>query len=395
MRNSRIRMSEAVMGWLALSAPTVSGPQTPLPQDPGREPQADRQTLEPGSRHTLELGGSKGTASAPIVSGRAGERIDAYLQARSAGGFSGTAMIVRQDKIILQKGYGMADRAKNIANTPETVFEIASLSKQFTAAAVFLLAQDGKLKVDDRMADHLEGVPQQFSDVTIYHLLTHTSGLPSASGALRGMDLARVLPEALRCTPLAPPGEEYHYSNLGYALLSSIVEQASGMRFEEFCHKRLFGPAEMKSTGFCGETLEGLPLALGYSGSGMHGRVPNVDPYAPADQFGFEYRGMGGVCTSAIDLLAWERVLQSDNLLNRETKERLFTPYKGNYACGWEVFRFSDGRECIGHGGDVRGYHCKMWRFPDDSSIIVVLSNNTFDYGILIVLYEALFDTGT
>jgi len=320
------------------------------------------------------------------------DALDAYCRVNAQSGFSGTVLAIRDGEVVLQQGYGLANREREIGNTPETLFEIASLSKQFTAAAILKLEQDGRLSIDDRIGQHLPGVPDVYETVTIQHLLTHTGGLP-AGGPGRGLDLEQAVRAHLGQPPIGKPGEKYAYSNVGYALLSGIVEQASGTSFEAYCRKMLFQPAGMTATGFCGEEFDDAHVALGYSARGGVPRAPNIDPYPPHDQFGYEYRGMGGVVTNAIDLARWYHALQDDTILAKEAVTKLFTPVTRNYACGWEVFQFPDGRQCIGHGGSVQGFVCKLWMFPEDQSLLLVLSNNdAFDYSWFNGLYNILFD---
>ncbi len=320
-----------------------------------------------------------------------GEKLDAYCQAITSSGFSGTVLAIREGQQVLQKGYGLADRHGSIANSPETLFEIASLSKQFTAAAILKLETLGKLSTDEPMERYLP-VPKAYEGITIYHLLTHTGGLPPGGGG-RGMDLARAVGDHLVLPPKQAPGKKFAYSNVDYAPLAGIVEIASGQKFETFCREQLFVPAGMQNTGFCGETFAGNKVALGYRGDEGDGRQPQRDPYPPYDEFGYEYRGMGGVLTNAVDLHRWVIALRGEDVLSKEAKAKFFKPFLGNYACGWEVFDFPDGRQCIGHGGSVSGFVCKLWMFPTENSLLLVLSNrDDFKYGWLNGMYDILFD---
>jgi hypothetical protein len=135
--------------------------------------------------------------------------------------------------------------------------------------------------------------------------------------------------------------------------------------------------------------------ALGYSSRSEEPRTPWIDPYSPADEFGYEYRGMGGVVSNVIDLRRWIHALQTDTVLTDASRVKLFARYREKYACGWEAFEFDDGMRCIGHGGSVRGYVSKLWWFPDDGALLIVLSNNdAFDYSLLNALRDVLFPPG-
>lgn len=320
------------------------------------------------------------------------ETLDQFCQSITKSGFSGVVLAIRNNKVVLQQGYGLANQELGNRNTPQTLFEIASLSKQFTATAILKLEQDGRLSIDDPIGQHLPGVPNSYETVTIHQLLTHTGGLP-AGGPGRGLDLEHAVRSYLDQPPVAKPGAKYSYSNVGYALLAGIVEQASGTSFEAYCRDMLFTPAGMTATGFCGQDFDNAKLAMGYSSRRDPPRLPNVDPYSPEEQFGYEYRGMGGVVTNAIDLARWCKALKDQTILEKSAKATLFTPVTKMNACGWEVFNFPDGRQCIGHGGSVQGYTCKLWMFPEDQSLLLVLSNNDeFDYSWLNGMYTILFD---
>lgn len=331
-------------------------------------------------------------ASEVLVEGTLGAAID-DVAARAAGaGFSGVVLAEVGGRTRLSKGYGLADAATGRANTPGTLFEIASLSKQFTAAAVLALEEAGRLSTEDRVGDHLPGVPAAYGEVTLYQALTHTGGLP-AGGAGHGVDLAAAVEAHLREPPLFVPGEGRRYSNVGYALLAGVVERVSGKPFTEYVTERLFQRAGLEATTFCGQPPPEAPLAWGVSRHGGEPRNPLVDPYPPHDAFGYEYRGMGGVVTSAPDLRRWMHALRTDRVLGAASRRKLFAPASpGGYACGWEVFAFPDGQQCIGHGGAVRGYTSKLWWFPDDDALLIVLANHDgFDYSLLNKLRAAMF----
>lgn len=325
-----------------------------------------------------------------FVDGPLGERLDRLCTRAAATGFSGTVLVRRGERTLLMKGYGLADREAGVANGPETLYEVASLSKQFTAAAVLSLEQDGGLAVDSPLSSYLTSIPDAYRGVTIYQALTHTGGLPRG-GSGRGLDLTAATRAHLASAPLFGPGQDYAYSNVGYALLAGLVNTASGESLEDYSRERLFKRAGMQSTSFCDRPVDG-PVALGYSAKSSAPRSPWRDPYAPEGEFGYEYRGMGGVVTSVLDLERWVAALQTSAVLDAPARRKLFTPTRHGYACGWEAFSFKDGRRCLGHGGSVRGYTSKLWWLPDDGALIIVLANqDDFDYALLTGIYETLF----
>jgi CubicO group peptidase (beta-lactamase class C family) len=209
------------------------------------------------------------------------------------------------------------------------------------------------------------------------------------------LDAATAIPKHLAAAPLFAPGADYAYSNVGYAVLAAVVEAVSGQSLEAYCRERVFARAGLVNTSFCGSPLARAEAALGYSSRSEEPRTPWIDPYSPADEFGYEYRGMGGVVSNVIDLRRWIHALQTDTVLTDASRVKLFARYRENYACGWEVFEFDDGMRCIGHGGSVRGYVSKLWWFPNDGALLIVLSNNdAFDYSLLNALRAVLFSPG-
>jgi len=183
------------------------------------------------------------------------------------------------------------------------------------------------------------------------------------------------------------------FSNVGYSLLAGVVTRASGKKFEAYCRERLFRPAKLTSIYFCGGKIKKKEtIALGYTRNSSAGRTPLIDPYPPTPMFGYEYQGMGGVVTNVAELAKWIEALQTDDVLSADARKKLFTANRESYACGWEVFSFSEGRRCIGHGGTVRGFTSKLWWFPDDEALLVVLANyDNFQYNMLNELKDTMF----
>ncbi len=305
-----------------------------------------------------------------LVTGPIGERIARYVEAAHAYGFSGAVLAARSGKVVAALGVGPADLDGKVPNDARTVFELASVTKQFTAAAVLVLVQLGKLKLDDPIHEHLPGVPDDCRAITIRHLLQHTSGIPGSNAQGGGDDLAAVLPKFLAGGPRHPPGTHWEYWNQGYALLAAIVERASGDPFPVFCEKRLFRPAKAATACFTGDKAPaGVAVAIG-RGRGEP-RSALAHPYGA---YGFQYKGMGGACGSVWDLWRWDRALRSDTPLKAAAKKDLFAPGLGDYALGWFV-RERDGRLVQQHGGSVRGFLCDVKRFPAEDAFVAVLCN--------------------
>lgn len=290
-----------------------------------------------------------------------------------ARGLSGAFLAAKDGQVIAAAGIGHADLQNTIPNTPETLFEIASLTKQFTAAAILLLAQDHKLALSDPISKHLPGIPESCQAITVEHLLRHTSGIPGSNAQGGGDDLAAVLPTFLAGGPRHTPGEHFEYWNQGYALLSEIIARASGQPYTEYCRERLFKPAGLASTFFTGDPAPpGLTVAVGRTSRGK----PRSALDHPYGGYGFQYRGMGGIVTTVRDLYLWDRALKGDTLLNADSKTKLFTPGPGDYGLGWRITRDSRGRLIQSHGGGVRGFICELRRYPESDALLIVLCNN-------------------
>ncbi len=302
----------------------------------------------------------------------AGEPFDDYCSRAERFGFSGAVLVARGGRILLAKGYGMADRANTVRNTDRTLFEIASATKQITAAAILKLEEQGKLSTGDSIAKHLPRVPEDCKDITVYHLLTHTSGVPRSAAGGGGADLGAAVAGYLRTKRSRKPGEAFEYWNGGYALLAGIVEQASGMSYMEYCRANLFQPAGMTHSGFTGDThLDKEPMAVGYA-SDRPLRKAIGHPYG---SYGWQYRGMGGSVHSVQDLYRWDRALYGDRVLKGPARAKLFKPHLSNYACGWYVTETPRKTRKIAHGGDVRGFHTYFLRFPDEDAAVIVVGN--------------------
>lgn len=295
--------------------------------------------------------------------------------------FSGAVSIRVDGNVILQQGYGVSDPATEVKNDENTLFEIASLSKQFTALAVLLLEQDKKLLTSNPISNYLPNVPLKFQQTTVGALLQHCGGVQHAAMG-HGSNLEEVVKTNLEIDPV--PG--YLYSNAGYALLAGIVENVSGESFETFCRRRIFQPAGMDNTGFCGEQfVPQLVVAKGLNVATGKYRRADVDPYEP-DGFGFEYKGMGGVVTTVADLARWHQWL-CGNSLSQSVKDKLFmdSPMRPKKAYGWEIFRLPTGQLCRGHGGEVSGFRCKLWWFPDNKDMLIVVLTNRDDFDFLLL----------
>jgi len=316
-------------------------------------------------------------AQVPVQRGAIATQVDAYLKPYlDAASFSGAVLLARGGKILLSKGYGMANYELNIANTPQTKFHIASLSKTFTAAAILLLQERGLLSVQDPIARFIPDYPRG-NEITLHHLLTHTSGIPDING-LPGYDsLSRFaqtpasLIAVFRDRPLLfEPGARYSYSNSNYNLLAYVIEKVSGKTYGEFLHENIFGPAGMTSTSHDGDPATLVTnRATGYVPSGLLdlANAPFLDWSAKT--------GNGSIYSTVEDLYRWDRVLSTHGLLKQTSIDLMFTPQVEGVGYGWLVRR-QFGRRVIRMSGRSPGFSAEIQRYPDDDLCIIVLSNN-------------------
>jgi CubicO group peptidase (beta-lactamase class C family) len=288
---------------------------------------------------------------------------------------SGFVLVAQADQPVYARGFGFADRERRVAATADTSFRIGSVTKQFTAAAILVLAQDGELAVTDPIGKHLPDYPAAGAGITIHQLLTHTSGIPSYTGfpeLMATRDQPRTPAELIASfadRPLEfPPGERFAYSNSGYAVLGAIIEKVSGQSYGDFVATRLFAPAGMTRTVY-GDAPDLADRALGYEPSG-DGLAP-----APAIDLSTAFAA-GGVRSTANDLVRWHRALEGDGVLDAASKARMYTPVLDDYAYGWFIEEVN-GHRVIGHGGGIDGFLTDYLRIPELDLVVVTWSNNT------------------
>jgi CubicO group peptidase (beta-lactamase class C family) len=317
--------------------------------------------------------------------------VDAYQKNRN---FMGSALVAKGGKVLLEKGYGMANLEWNVPNTPDTKFRLGSITKQFTATAILQLQEQGKLSVSDPACKYLDNCPDGWKAITIHHLLTHTSGIPSYTTPEFMRD-----PRQVR-VPLTPvdilmlsrdkplefePGAQWKYDNSGYIFLGAIVEKASGEKYADYLRKHIFGPLDMQDSGYDDTKTVLKNRASGYQPS-KEGPV-NADyldmslPYAA-----------GSLYSTVRDLYRWDRALYTDKLLTKASEEKMFTAVKNNYGYGWMLAPMVHHKQ-IGHGGGIFGFVTYIARFPDDDAFVVVLANvvNTNPQGMARDLAGTLF----
>jgi CubicO group peptidase (beta-lactamase class C family) len=323
----------------------------------------------------LSLLTATAAAAQPDLTVRVDSMFASY-NARSPGCALGVA---QNGRTLLSRAYGMADLEHDVPNTPETVFEAGSVSKQFTAAAIVLLARQGKLSLDDDVRRWIPEVPDYGTPITLRHLLNHTSGLRDwgtvvqLAGWPRGTRIhthAHALDVISRQKSLNfTPGEEFLYSNTGYNLLAMVVEKASGVSFAEFSRRELFEPLGMTRTQWRDDftrMVKGRAQAYTRGDSAWHQQMPFENVH-----------GNGGLLTTVGDLLRWNQALTDGTLAGLDTLETqgvLTGGRKIDYALGLYIQRYRGTRE-VAHGGATAGYRAYLARYPEHGLSVALLCN--------------------
>jgi len=317
---------------------------------------------------------SRGTTSASLARPDV-PRMEQVIQSFVSGQhFMGSVLVARGNEIVLDKGYGFANLEWDIPNSSSTKFRLGSITKQFTAASILLLEERGKLNVSDPVKKYMPDAPAAWDKVTIFNLLTHTSGIPSFTSF---PDYASLEPftttpaqlvKLFRDKPLDfAPGEKWSYSNSGYVLLGYLVEKISGESYERFVQGNIFTPLGMKDSGYDSNSAIIPRRAAGYS-PGPDGPVNAgfINMTVPLSA--------GGLYSTTDDLLRWEQGLFGGKLLSSAALQKMTTPFKEDYACGLMVHTVN-GHKVIEHGGGIEGFTTMLAYYPEDKLTVVVLSN--------------------
>jgi CubicO group peptidase (beta-lactamase class C family) len=303
------------------------------------------------------------------------DRTDEFIAAEmKRQGIPGLALVVvKEGSIVKAKGYGFANIKAKTPVTPQTVFKIGSVSKQFIATGIMLLVGDGRLRVDDPVGKYLDGAPASWSGITVRHLLTHTGGLvreaPGFSPSRVQSD-ADVIRSAYGTPVRFAPGEKWEYSNTGYFILAEIIHKVSGQPWDVFVTERVFRPAGMNATHPTNTKTNVPGRATGYA--------DNDNPKEAAEWRAL--RPSGAFLSTVLDLARWDAMLYTDSILPAATRQEMWTPVTLNdgrthgYGFGWELGS-RNGRRYVHHGGALPGFLSEFARYVDDRVTVAVLIN--------------------
>jgi CubicO group peptidase (beta-lactamase class C family) len=287
--------------------------------------------------------------------------------------------VVKDSKVVYARGYGTASLELGVPATPDTVYALGSITKQFTAVAILLLEEDRKLNLDENITNYLDGMPAEWAGVTVRHLLTHTSGIKEEDwmGGRPEFSQREWKQEEVIKTCFShlesKPGEKWSYNNAGYRLLGMIIEQVSGESYWDFLDERIFKPLGMAATRNSDPKVIIPNRAQGYvsTGNGYHIRPP-VTPSAAFSE--------GALVSSVLDLAKWDAALQTEKILKKSSFEQMTTraikipDYACYYGLGWYLYD-AYGHKAMDHSGAILGFGAYIGRYTDDKFTVIVLAN--------------------
>jgi len=331
-------------------------------------------------------------ASTQVNNGQAANvKVDDFVQSElKRQNIPGLALVVQQDgKVVYSKGYGYANLEQAIPATAEQRFQIGSISKQFSAAAVMLLVEEGKMALDDKIGRHLGAVPPEWDSITVRHILTHTSGLPrdldpalEAVARVHGAyTTEQVLAILKDYKPVTPPGAQYAYSNVGYQLMGVIIEKVTGSFYGDMIQNRIFKPLGMTTARIIDfHDLSGT--ATGYMMEDNKLKALDM-ARMPAGIQTYYRSGAGGIEMSALDLAKWDASLSTEKILKKSSIDQMWAPgalvekgsnYTISYGLGWVISDFN-GHPKVYHSGGMAAFSTDYLHYTNDKLTVIVLTN--------------------
>jgi len=312
--------------------------------------------------------------------------------------FNGTALVAYQGKILLNKGYGFRDAQNTIPANDKTIYQIGSVTKQFTSAVILRLQEQKKLNVQDKLSKYFPDYPNG-DKITIEHLLTHTSGIfnYTKDGAFMNSEATKpTTPEKMfalfKTKPLDfEPGTKYSYSNSGYVLLGYIIEKITGQPYEKVVRQNILQPLQMTQSGFDFVALQSPDKAVGYMAFNEQAQVPAAIVDSSVSF------AAGALYATTNDIYRWHKGLLANKIINKASQQKAYTPYRDKYGYGWTIDSLF-GRRVLMHSGGIFGFNSYILRIPEDDVCIVLLNNisnphlNRIATDLLAVLYNKPYE---
>lgn len=312
------------------------------------------------------------------------DRIETYLKKVERVGFLGSVLVEYKGERMISNGYGYRDQEKQLKNTPSSVFDIASITKQFTAAAILKLEMNGKVTVNDPVSMYFTNVPVDKSNITIHDLLRHQSGLQSNIGGDFDPVTKADFIELVFNSPLRfQTGSSFGYSNIGYSLLALIVEKVSGVSYEEYLYEQLWEPAEMETTGYTRPGFDPDSVAVVYYRDDRIWGKPTDREWDETAPY-LHLFGNGGILSTTEDLYKWHQALLGDEIFSENARQKLYHPDLREdenpdaiYAYGWDVSTTPRSTRLAWHNGANGFLYADFHRFIDEGIAIIMLSNKS------------------
>ena len=295
--------------------------------------------------------------------------VSAYARNNS---FNGSVLVAQKGKILLEKGYGFQNKKDSVHNSANTIYQIGSITKQFTSAIILQLVEKQKMSLQDKLSKFFPDYPKGDS-ITVEHLLTHTAGIYNYTNDGHFMSTASERPITrdsllylFKYKPLDfSPGTKWSYSNSGYILLGVIIEKVTGKSYFQVVRENIFEPLDMRHTGFDFTNLHDANKAIGYS-SDFSKPVGIVDSSVSF--------AAGAIYTTVGDLYKWDQALYGNRIVSQALLEKAFTAYKSDYGYGWQILTTYN-KKVTEHGGGITGFVSFILRVPEDQLCIILLSN--------------------
>jgi CubicO group peptidase (beta-lactamase class C family) len=320
----------------------------------------------------------------PIRENETTKRVDNYLSELGKVGFYGSVLVELNGDLIVSKGYGFSDTKNQIKNSPASVFDIGSITKQFTAVAILVLDMQGKISTDDKISKFFESIPKDKELITVHDLLRHQSGLVSNVGKdYEKISEAEFLDKVFSSQLSFEAGTNFSYSNVGYSLLAMIIERVSDQNYETYLYENLWKPAQMEMTGYIRPDFDTSRIAVGYYSDNSVWGKPTDKEWDKSSPY-WHLKGNGGILSTTEDLHKWHKCLMTELVLSEEAKQKLYHPelrpeetVNSYYAYGWDVSQTSRKTTRVWHNGSNRILCADFLRFIDENVTLIMLSNKS------------------
>lgn len=312
------------------------------------------------------------------------EKVAQYLTELESIGFYGSVLVAVNGEKIISKGYGFSDVEKQIKNLPTTLFDIGSITKQFTAAAILKLEMQGKLSTDDHISKFFETIPQDKQQITIHDLLRHQSGLISnIGGDFERITEAEFVDKVFSSKLQFTTGTNFSYSNIGYSLLAMIIEKVSNQTYETYLYENLWKPAHMEMTGYTRPAFDESSIAVGYEFDNNIWGKPTDKEWDTSSPF-WHLKGNGGIISSTEDLYKWYKCILTEKVLSEDAKQKWFHPKlrteeteNSYYAYGWDISKTKRNTMQIWHNGTNHILYADFLIYIDEEVTLIMLSNKS------------------